>query len=65
MISIVLSACLASDPAACELRVAGQPSQDDFQTCSTEKDAAASSWAKAHPDFVVTSTYCMPGRVKS
>ena len=62
MLTIVLSACLSTNPASCELQDLGMIRTEGSKFCHLLIEPAVKAWQLAHPDLILQSAYCMPMR---
>ena len=62
MIALVVYACLASQPESCSQNVVLWAEQPKVLYCADDTSAPLDAWAAAHPDLMIKSHWCMPGR---
>ncbi len=62
MLTIVISACLSTNPASCELQDPGMIQTKGFKACHLLIGPAVKTWQLAHPDLILKSAHCMPVR---
>ena len=62
MIALVVSACLVSQPHTCQQDVVAWSLPDQMTTCAEMVDDKLPLWARAHPNFIIQSTWCQPDR---
>ena len=60
MFVLMLTACLAADPAACAPRLLPQGSAAEAAACQQGAEAVAAAWLAAHPDLTGQGWTCAP-----
>lgn len=61
MISLIISACIFSDPSACRTFRMPLSEQIEMRTCSTNVIPLLPQWADEHPGWRITKWSCNSG----